>query len=317
MRAKRGVLGLVAAAMLGAGVFFPATSPAQALAPRSSASVVMVGHSLINYDMPNFLGHLASSRNLTYSDALQVIIGSPLKHNYENCRRASSTAPSGGAFAFSCDAIDAGTPSGPYDTLILTEGNNGIANKRQYSKTDDYVALYMEMFLKRNRSGRVLLFTSWEALPTYGSQWLGSQAADLAQYEDIARTAAGIAASRGTNGTVEVIPVNIALRDLIAQAEGGRIPGVTSRSAIFMDDVHMTRLGNYFVACVVFSAVYGRSPEGGTGRIPSPYSSQPPLLDLPQATAAALQRLAWDVVSTYRTGSAPARPKPPGSFTVR
>jgi hypothetical protein len=228
-------------------------SMAQALTARTKASVVMVGHSLINYDMPSYLGYLASSKGLSYQKAVQVIIGSPLKHNHENCRRSISVMQVPSSFSFSCDAIDSGTGSGPYDTLIITEGNNGIANKRAYSYTDEYVARYLEQFTSRNASGRVLLFTTWEALPTYGSDWLNRQAGDLAQYEDIAKVSAQIAASRGTTGKVEIIPVNIALRDLIIQIERGGVSGVTSRSDIFMDDVHMTRLGNYFVACVVFS----------------------------------------------------------------
>lgn len=312
----RGGRSLAAAVLLAVAATAP-QSMAQALTTRTKASVVMVGHSLINYDMPSYLGYLASSKGLSYQKAVQVIIGSPLKHNYENCRRSTSTMQIPASFSFSCDAIDSGTGSGPYDTLIVTEGNNGIANKRTYSDTDEYVARYLEQFKSRNASGRMLLFTSWEALPTYGSDWLNRQAEDLAQYEDIARVSAQIAASRGMTGTVEIIPVNIALRDLIIQVERGGISGVTSRSDVFMDDVHMTRLGNYYVACVVFSVVYGRTPEGATGLIPSPYSSQPPLLEIPASTAVALQRQAWSTVSSYRGGTSTVRPKAPTSLQVR
>lgn len=306
---------IIAVALLGLGSIMAA--PAAVAQMRDSASVVFVGHSLINNDMPEYLGTIASSKGLSYAKAVQVIIGSPLRLNYENCRRASSSYGAPGNFSFSCDAIESGTGSGPYDTLLVTEANNSLANHRRYNNTDDYVARYMELLRGRNPAGRTLLFTTWEALPTYGADWGGRQAADLAAYEDVARSAAQIAAGRGTNGTVEIVPVNIALRDLLARIASGGIPGITSRDQIFMDDVHMTRAGNYFVACVVFATIYNRSPEGASETVPSPYAGQPPLVDLTGGAGRAMQRLAWDVVSTYRTGGVALRPKPPGSLQVQ
>jgi hypothetical protein len=307
---------ILALALLGFSSIIAA--PAAFAQARDKASVVLVGHSLINYEMPEYLGTLASSKGLAYSKALQVIIGSPLRLNFENCRRATAgyqDVPS--SFSYSCDAIESGTGSGPYDAVLVTEANNTLAGHRQYNNTDEYVARYMELLRGRNPAGRTLLFTTWEALPTYGASWGAKQAADLAAYEEVARSAAQIAAGRGTGGTVEVVPVNIALRDLLARIASGGVPGVTSRDQIFMDDVHMTRAGNYFVACVVFAVLYNRSPEGATEVVPSPYAGQPALVDLSGGAGRAMQRLAWDVVSTYRTGGVAVRPKPPGSLQVQ
>ncbi len=293
-------------------------APAALAQSRDKASVVLVGHSLINYDMPEYLGTIATSKGLSYAKALQVIIGSPLRLNYDNCRRATAQyrdVP--GSYSYSCDAIESGTGSGPYDAVLVTEANNTLAGHRQYNNTDEYVARYLELIRGRNPAGRTLLFTTWEALPTYGADWGSRQAADLAAYEEVARNAAQIAARRGTTGDVEIVPVNIALRDLLARIASGSIPGITRPDQIFMDDVHMTRAGNYFVACVVFAVLYGRSPEGATEVVPSPYAGQPALVDLSGGAGRALQRLAWDVVSTYRTGGVAVRPKPPGSLQVQ
>lgn len=304
----------VALLALGALVVAPAS---QAQAARDKSTTVFVGHSLINFDMPEYVGAIATSKGLTYSKAVQVIIGSPLRLNFENCRRASSSYGAPGNFSFSCDALESGTASGPWDAVVVTEANNTLANHRRYNNTEEYVARYLELVRSRNPAGRALLFTTWEALPTYGSDWGARQAADLADYEEVARSASQIAASRGGGGAVEVIPVNIALRDLLARIASGGIPGITSRDQIFMDDVHMTRAGNYFVACVVFAALYNRSPEGATESVPSPYAGQEPLVDLSGGAGRAMQRLAWDVVTAYRTGGVALRPKPPGSLQVQ
>jgi drug/metabolite transporter superfamily protein YnfA len=77
----------------------------------------------------------------------------------------------------------------------------------------------------------------------------------------------------------------------------------------------MNSLGNYFVACVVFSAIMNRTPEGATGRIVA--SDGGVFIDLPTSTAAALQQIAWTTLSTYRSTIATIAPKAPGSFTVQ
>ena len=300
----------VAAVLALVGIFVAPSTYAQTPAPKNQVAAVFVGHSLINWDMPDYLGVIASSKGLGYRKAVQMILGSPLRVNYENCRQGSTPAPTE-RWSWSCDAIETGN----YDTLVLTEANNTLASHRQWNDTDGFVARYAELLLSRNPAGRVMLFTSWEGLPTYGSEWGARQAGDLAGYEDVARRAGEIAASRGVNTRIEVIPVNIALRDLLARIDRGDAAGLT-RSRIFLDEVHMTAVGNYFVASVVFAAIYNRSPEGATEVIPSPYAGQPALVDLSGGTGQFLQRLAWDTVATYRSGTV-VRPKPPASLQVR
>ncbi len=68
---------IIAVALLGLGSIMAA--PAAVAQMRDSASVVFVGHSLINNDMPEYLGTIASSKGLSYAKAVQVIIGSPLR----------------------------------------------------------------------------------------------------------------------------------------------------------------------------------------------------------------------------------------------
>jgi hypothetical protein len=288
---------------------------AQDWTPKNQAGVVMVGHSLIGFDMPAMVEGMAISKGIGYTRATQVLIGSPLLLNLQICRGILTLEQIlDGKFKYACTAIETESPAVPYDTLVLTNNNQGIVD---FPELDVAVADFVDVLHSRNPSGRVLLFTTWEGTswPGYGVNWPARQAADLATYETIARNSTAVARSRGRNITVEVIPVNIALRDLIYKAENGEVPGVTSRNQIFADDVHMSALGNYFVACVVFSAIMNRTPEGATGKIVA--SDGGVFIDLPTSTAAALQQIAWTTLSTYRSSIATIAPKAPGSFTVQ
>lgn len=286
--------------------------------PRDRAAVVFVGHSLINYEMPAMVQQLANSRGFTLHKAVQVINGAPLAANWARCRAADFTGPYPPE-QFACDAIEAGSPIGPYDTLIATDANNTIESNRIYNSTHVNLENFMRVLISRKNPGaRAFMYTAWESWGFHSSgTWLDAIAGELAQYETIVNMANSISVSAGRPAIAEVLPANVALRELIIKVQRGEIPGITSRTQLFADEVHMSKLGNYFMASVVFSAVFNQSPEGSTGRITDQWNNV--LLEVPAATATALQRLAWQVVSDYRGGSpppGPTRPRAPSSLQV-
>jgi hypothetical protein len=300
----------------------PAAAQSSSFPARSSARVVFVGHSLINYQMPLYFKQIASSKSVSLESAVQVNNGTPLKGNWEGCRKAQFS----GQYpprSFACDAIDAGSASGPYDTLIATDANNSIQSNRIYNAADKYLELFMNLLLAKNPSARTFAYTTWESLNfVYASgSWIDNQAADLAQYQLIASQAQKRSADRGQNGKVDVIPMDIALRDLVLKAERGEIPGITSRSQIFKDDNHMNELGNYYVACVVFAAVYNQTPAGATTNMTGEYGGTE--LSVSGQTASALQSLAWQTIVNYRAGTttnpppAAKSPKAPQNLKVQ
>jgi hypothetical protein len=283
------------------------------VAPRSSANAVFVGHSLINYDMPQIVQALAESRGKSMQKAVQVVNGAPLRYSWEVCRQAGFTGqwpPD----QFACDAIERGSPAGAFDVLIATDANNSIESNRVYNDTHKYLENFMELLLSRNGRGRTLLYTSWEGWSFHKGNWVGAIESELAQYETIARQAEALSASRGRNGKVEVIPANLALRELVTRVQSGQVPGIGARDEIFSDDVHMTGLGNYYLACVVYAVVFNQSPEGATGRANNRWGSQ--IVDVAPATRDALQRLAWQVVTEYRGRSGGAKPRAPAAVNV-
>jgi hypothetical protein len=236
----------------------------------------------------------------------------PLKGNWEQCRGQ-------GPERSACEAIERGSPNGPYDVLVATDANNPIEANRIFNETHVYLEHFMELMFSRNPSARTFLYTSWEELGSphhNGIDWVDAIPSELAQYELIARGAEQISAARGRNGKVEVIPANLALRELIIRIERGEISGLSNRRDIFNDSVHMNATGNYFIAAVVFSCIFNRSPEGAASTIPGMFGGT--LVSVPSALAVQLQRIAWQVVSDYRSGQPQAvRPNPPAALTSR
>lgn len=289
---------------------------AQAAAPRATANTVFIGHSLINHDMPRMVGAMAASRSgMRLTSAVQVLNGMPLAGNWDRCRRANfreQWPPKD----FACDAIEQGSANGAYDTLIATDANNSIESNRIYNNTDVNLERFMELLLSRNPAGRTFMYTTWESWGFHSGPWVDAIESELAQYETIARGAEQISAGKGRNGRVEVLPVNLALKQLILAIGRGEVPGIGRREDIFGDDVHMNSLGDYFVASVVFAAIYNQSAEGTTNTVSAEFGGV--LVQVPPATATALHRIAWQTVVDYRarTGAPQARPRAPQGFRV-
>jgi hypothetical protein len=90
-----------------------------------------------------------------------------------------------------------------------------------------------------------------------------------------------------------ILPCTIAVARLIGWLERGQIPGMSARDfdpVMFYDNVHPGDAGRYLLCMMWFAAFYGESP---VGKIP------PVNMNIITGQAAALQRLAWDVVKNY------------------
>ncbi len=247
---------------------------------------IFVGHSLINYNMPHILEQLVQdAENLTIESAVQVVNGAPLRYNWDNCHTA-------------CDAIEAGTGDGAYNTLIVTDANNSIRSNHVWNHPERHINNFLELMKDKDAQARAFFFTSWEGLDYHPGEWTDAIPAELAEYEEIIEQATQISADLGRNAQFELIPANLALRELILKIENGQINGLSNRTDIFADDVHMNNIGNYFMANVVFSAIYKQSPAGLTNQVSA--NKYTPLI-IETSLALQLQQLAWTVVNDYST----------------
>jgi hypothetical protein len=90
-----------------------------------------------------------------------------------------------------------------------------------------------------------------------------------------------------------ILPCTLAVAHLKMRLEQGQIPGWKEADfdpVMFYDNVHPGDPGKYLLAMVWLAAFYGESP---VGKVP------PVLANISAEQAAALQRLAWDVVKNY------------------
>lgn len=78
---------------------------------------------------------------------------------------------------------------------------------------------------------------------------------------------------------------------------GPGLVNVIKKDLKFMDemkygDVHVSAVGSYFTACVIFAEIYNQSPEG----LPSIFQKY----KIDQARASVLQRTAWETVQEWK-----------------
>jgi hypothetical protein len=302
-----------------AATLVPAIVNAQAA--LSETRTVFVGHSLLNYDLIEMVKGLAESKGLVIRRAAQSNVGTNIANNWRQCRR-SAYPNENPWWELACDAIDAGTDRGPYDTLVITQVNNPIidpTNPANMGSTPEDFSKFLDLFLSRNPSGRAFFYTPWEGQGSpwhKGAEWTTRIGDELALFERVVQRIEQISRDTyGRNTDVNIIPANLALRDLIIAAESGAFAGITSRSQLFIDDVHPTPLGAYYLACVIHSSIYEQSPLGATGRTLNRWGGE--VTNLSPEMARSLQQFAWNEVSRYRGWSGGmARPRPPTQLKV-
>jgi uncharacterized protein DUF4886 len=92
----------------------------------------------------------------------------------------------------------------------------------------------------------------------------------------------------------EVAPVGMAWQAALSQ---------NPNLALYQQDgSHPTSTGSYLAACVFYATIYGKSPEGLTGRITQNVHFE--LVNLGESDARFLQRIAWEVVAKHNRRAA-------------
>ncbi|MFV0243950.1 MAG: Ig-like domain-containing protein [Qingshengfaniella sp.] len=217
-----------------------------------SDDILYVGHSLVGFDIPEFVeGFTEASGGTGKSDA-QVIIGAPLKYNWQN-----------GASAQGVNARTA-LASGDYEVLILTEAVP-LDNHLQWSSSAEYAGNYAALAVNSNPGARVYVYETWHSLLSGTGQpvewdngdhipWRERIEQDLPKWQSIVD---GINTRIDGTGAApaQLIPTGQAFAHLHDAIAGGRIPGVTSIWDFFQDDIHPNDLGAYFISLVQFATI--------------------------------------------------------------
>lgn len=255
------------------------------------ARVLMIGHSLVNFDMPWMLAALADDAGKTHQRGEQITIGGALKANWENSHLAQGL-----------DARVA-LPTGDWDVLVMTEAIP-LQNHLTWSDTYLNAGNFHQLALDGNPSTRTFIYETWHCInsgtPT-GCPWDDGDHVpwrqrlddDLPKWRGIAdHLNADFAGPR-----VTLVPAGQALARLHDRIEGGAVPGMSHVFELFPDDIHLNHAGNYFVALVMYAAIYRESPVGLTHQIGNEWGT--PYTLPSEATATAMQEIAWEVVSAH------------------
>jgi hypothetical protein len=259
-----------------------------ALASTGPQRVFFVGHSLVGRDMPAMLTQLSGADMAGYES--QLGWGASMKSHWE------PDVPVNGfevenAHPRYRDAREA-VASGDYDVLVLTEMVE-IRDAIKYFDSGDYLHRFARAAWEANPQTRVYFYETWHPLSDPDG-WLERVDQDLARYweGEIMRRAA---AFDGMDRPIYLIPAGQVMAQLVREVEAGQgAPGLTSRTDLFSDDIHLTDQGLYLVALVHYAVIHQRAPIGLPHALVRADGTP---ADAPDPQAAALmQRVVWDVV---------------------
>lgn len=298
--AIRSVRTLAAALLLCGLVLLPAEgAPVQRL--------FISGHSLTDRPMPDMLAAMLAADGRPVDWNRQHIPGSTIRARTEG----DPGTPPGSGHAAGVDKE--GTPidiraelsrQPPYDMLIVTERHT-VLDVMAYEGFPRTLKGLVELFLAANPAGTSYFYAPWIGIGSRQdpSRWIAfERAADPVWRCAVAGVNASLAAE-GKPARIGFIPAAGALADLVARMiaapeAAGFAKAATAAdivAALFTDDVHLTDLGNYFVALVT----YGVAFDGDVAAASVPAGIDP-------VRGEAMRRLAAGAVAAARAAPLPA-----------
>jgi hypothetical protein len=249
----------------------------------SAARVFYLGHSLQNHQVPAMVEDLAHDASLVNTYQVQIGLGANLQWQWMH--------PEGAQGSIARDVL----PVTPFDVFVMTEAVP-LESQIRWADSVGYAARYAELARQGNPDVQVYLYETWHSRNDTSSlaEWRAHLTSDLPMWESIVDGANQAYEGRD----ILVIPAGQAMGLLYDEIAAGRVPGLTTIETLFHDDIHLNDVGWYFIACVQYATIYGRSPVGRT-RTTSPHEDfgdyePPPLEAVP-----AMQDIAWRAVIGY------------------
>ncbi|TWI35709.1 hypothetical protein IQ24_01067 [Paracoccus sulfuroxidans] len=249
-------------------------------------SAFFIGHSLVSPTLPEMVDAVLPGR-VEY----QVINGAPLQVQWEDSSGAEGVI--GRTWL----------PEHPVDALVLTE-RIPVAETAEWHDTNGYVRKWIDLAAQGNPKVKPYLYETWQAMPQGEGvsiePWLQQIRDDLPVWQGIADEATrtnpeGVA-------PVQIIPAGQGMIRLQEAIEAGRVPGATSITDFFRDDIHPTDSGFYFVTMVHYAVLTGESPVGLSRVLMGKYGPYPAI---PREQAPVLQEIAWETVQKFQAGERP------------
>ncbi len=259
------------------------------------------GHSLTDPPMPAYLATIASSLGTPLQWNMQSIPGSPIRTRTEGAGPEHAYRHGANREGRNLDVLaewraPKTVTGGAYDALLVAE-QHGVLTALTYHDTPNALAGIHRDFVQANPHGRVWFYESWLSVDNKNdpSRWIAYERAASPVWQCVALRAARTLEAMGKPATIEAVPAGAALAALVERATTQNVPGISAATTretmnrLFADDVHLTPLGHYYMAAVVYATMWQRSPVG---------AEVPPSLD--PTSARELQQHAWTFVEPWR-----------------
>lgn len=292
----------------------PIANPAPENLPGrlSAANVFYTGHSLMDDPFASDTQRIAESLSASHRWNQQITLGSPLRARTRGDNAEGSGFP-GYQVGKNRDSFDMNviaelrspqTIGGQrYDTLVLTERHD-IGSTLQWEDTVRYARHFFDRALEGNGQTRAYLYHSWLGIRNRSnpSEWITYEREAAPVWQCVAGRINTSLAAEGRSQRIHYMPAGLALTYLVEEAIQGRVAGMGSGVAnamqqLFVDDVHLSSIGSYFMSLVNFASIYRQSPQGAW----APASVNDTLKQ-------SLQALAWQQVGSYYSNEANRSP---------
>lgn len=275
--------------------------------PRNFGRMFLSGHSLTDNPLADYIVDLAAKNSDNFNFNQQIGIGSPIRVRTKggswalNSWNGYSTGKNRtGSNMNVVQELASPQTLGPgerYDMLVITERHDSLG-VLQWEDTVGLLRHYHDRFITGNSTGRSYFYHSWLDIDK-------ANPAAFIDFEKKAQVAWECAASKvnltlqsdGRSDRMRSLPAGGAMVELVEKVLQDQVPGIAGTTTqkmnlIFQDNVHLTRLGAFYMAAVVHAATFGKS---SIGRAP------PADAGATQATATALQTIAWNFINSYYT----------------
>lgn len=253
--------------------------------------VYLLGHSLVNFTMPEMLNDLADDAGFDHQYDLTVGNGANLQWQWQSPQSAQGT---------------------PY-TTVLPAGNNDIAivteavplvPHLQWSATYAYADSFYTMANQYRPDIKFFVYETWHCIDSGTPQgcdwdnesniaWRTRLDIDLPRWQSIVDTIN----AHHPNANAQLVPAGQAMGALYDAIAAGSVPTLTSIDELFSDNIHLTEVGNYFIACVMYASIYQQSPEGLTNQTTNIWGGN--FATVPPDLANRMQEIAWTTVCNY------------------
>ena len=238
------------------------------------------GHSLTNQPVPKYLEAIAKGAGIDLSWNRQYLEGSSIR------QRSGGSAPNdaddwsgytsgldyrnGPVDVLSEFRRPSRHPELAYDALLITE-QHGLLGSLVWSGTARYLRDFHDRFIAHNSKGRTYFYESWLSIDSKKdpSRWIAYERAAEPVWRCVVAEINAAIAAEGRSDRIVSLPAAVVLAELIERAtQGAGVLGITRETvqatidSLVEDNVHLTSIGNYYVALVTFSYIFQRSPIG-------------------------------------------------------